>query len=212
MSPTISSIEMTPCLVCHEEIRAFAKKCTKCDSFQDWRRQIPFTDSVLSLLIALISVIGLVAPRIAAFFHRHSETSLRIVSMDDQQQLLIGVSNTGAEAATIRSLRMFFQDVQLKETALLAEQDPAELDVPKDSHHILHVTPEGFEVLSGMQLDCQTWRQIKADLPRATITIVADVYESGDGPNAPTRRTATTTGNQLTKWFDEYLPPPGKNC
>lgn len=44
------------CIICRKPIEEGAKKCTECDSYQDWRRHFSFGTVVLSLLIALISV------------------------------------------------------------------------------------------------------------------------------------------------------------
>lgn len=47
------------CIVCANDIPTAAVKCTKCGSYQDFRRYFEFSNSTLALLIALISVIGL---------------------------------------------------------------------------------------------------------------------------------------------------------
>ena len=57
-------VEKKRCLVCQEEILFGSRKCIHCDSFQDWRRKINLGNSVLSLMVALISVIGLTFPAI----------------------------------------------------------------------------------------------------------------------------------------------------
>ena len=44
------------CKVCRKPIEIGARKCTECDSYQDWRRHFSIGTVVLSLLIALISV------------------------------------------------------------------------------------------------------------------------------------------------------------
>jgi hypothetical protein len=44
------------CKICRKPIEIGARKCTECDSFQDWRRHFSIGTVVLSLLIALISV------------------------------------------------------------------------------------------------------------------------------------------------------------
>jgi hypothetical protein len=54
------------CAECGKPIPAAARKCTECDTFQDWRRFLFFSSSVLSLLVALCSVLGLSIPAIIA--------------------------------------------------------------------------------------------------------------------------------------------------
>jgi hypothetical protein len=56
------------CIACALEISSKALKCPQCGTFQNWRRKLTFSSTVLSLLIALISVIGLVLPTIMDTF------------------------------------------------------------------------------------------------------------------------------------------------
>ena len=44
------------CPSCREYINVAATKCTHCGSFQNWRRHLNFSSSLLSLMVALISV------------------------------------------------------------------------------------------------------------------------------------------------------------
>jgi hypothetical protein len=54
------------CLICGEPIYANAKKCSACGSYQDWRRHFDISAVVLSLLVALVSVVSAVGPQIIA--------------------------------------------------------------------------------------------------------------------------------------------------
>jgi hypothetical protein len=58
---------MSRCLSCQEPIHPKAKLCKTCKSYQDWRRHFDFSAVVLSLLVALISVISAVGPRIISW-------------------------------------------------------------------------------------------------------------------------------------------------
>jgi hypothetical protein len=59
------------CIQCAKSIPIHAKKCTECDSFQDWRRHLQFSGLALSLLIALLSVTGLTTQKIIEAFQGH---------------------------------------------------------------------------------------------------------------------------------------------
>lgn len=52
----------TTCKVCKEEILKGAKKCNHCNSFQDYRRYINFSTTILSLLVALSTVLSFGVP------------------------------------------------------------------------------------------------------------------------------------------------------
>lgn len=56
------------CLVCREEIRPDALKCVHCDSFQDWRRHVNLSNTVLALLVALVSVSTVLLPILNELF------------------------------------------------------------------------------------------------------------------------------------------------
>jgi hypothetical protein len=45
------------CLFCATPLASGARVCRQCDRFQDWRRFFPFTSTVLSMLVALTSVL-----------------------------------------------------------------------------------------------------------------------------------------------------------
>ncbi len=59
----------TKCTTCQSEIECGALKCMHCDSFQDWRRYITFSHSLVALIVALVSVMGLAIPVIVDTFH-----------------------------------------------------------------------------------------------------------------------------------------------
>jgi hypothetical protein len=51
-----------PCLICGERIKVAARKCIHCDSYQDWRGSLNISSTVLSLLVALASVLTVAVP------------------------------------------------------------------------------------------------------------------------------------------------------
>lgn len=54
------------CRICREPTYPGAIRCTACGSYQNWRRYFDFSAVILSLLVALISVVAAVGPQIAA--------------------------------------------------------------------------------------------------------------------------------------------------
>ena len=50
------------CTTCGEEIANSARKCIHCDTYQDWRRYLTFSSTVLALLVALLSVATVAGP------------------------------------------------------------------------------------------------------------------------------------------------------
>jgi hypothetical protein len=50
------------CTTCGEKIAASARKCIHCGTWQDWRRYLVFSNTVLALLVALVSVAAVAGP------------------------------------------------------------------------------------------------------------------------------------------------------
>ena len=84
------------CLACFEEINIDATKCKHCGSFQDWRKNIILSNSILALLIALISVVSLSIPVFTeAFKNKNSNIILSYQTIKYGHAITILASNTG---------------------------------------------------------------------------------------------------------------------
>jgi hypothetical protein len=71
-----------PCIDCSSEIPDDARKCVHCGALQTWLRHIGFSSTVLSLLVALVSVAGLAIPPIVdAFTPLESRLSSQVLSV-----------------------------------------------------------------------------------------------------------------------------------
>lgn len=113
---------MTKCIVCKEEIKEGAKKCLKCNSYQDWRHRVKDAESFLALLVALVSVIIAAVPVFAEVFSRdYSEVQLSIPLITSGLESISGeiyftymgniiVSNSGNKPASIDALALFMYD------------------------------------------------------------------------------------------------------
>jgi len=55
-------VDKTLCTTCRELIKPNAKKCNHCGSYQDWRRFLGISSSVLALLVALVSTTSILLP------------------------------------------------------------------------------------------------------------------------------------------------------
>src|SRR5689334_511078 len=60
------------CVTCLSKIKKSQKKCIECDSYQDWRRHFQGGENVITLLVALISVLGIVIPSLASLWESHN--------------------------------------------------------------------------------------------------------------------------------------------
>src|SRR5258708_27102734 len=94
------------CIACSEEIQPGAKICTHCDQFQDWRRFFGISAPVLSLLVALVSVLSIAIPAILNV--RPPQTSdihCSLLEWDESTATVkLAVSNKGSRAAGVQRL------------------------------------------------------------------------------------------------------------
>ncbi len=92
---------LVPCLTCREAIRAGAKKCIHCDSFQDWRGKLTVSSSVLALIVALVSVLGATLPAWKAALTPHdSDVKIFFIGLSGQR-LHVMIANSGDRPAGI---------------------------------------------------------------------------------------------------------------
>lgn len=100
--------ETVPCLACREPIQRGASVCKECGAHQDWRRHLNFSGTILSLLVALVSVTSIGVPWIVeAVEAESSELHASVVRTGEyagsdqwfDAQLL--VANTGTRPGTL---------------------------------------------------------------------------------------------------------------
>lgn len=90
------------CRTCQEDMKLGAKKCTKCDSYQDWRRFLSMSSSVLALLIALLSVTSVAGPSIIRMARgERSQIAVAAVQVSSARSLRLFVSNRGTRPAAL---------------------------------------------------------------------------------------------------------------
>lgn len=107
----------TLCHFCKKEIEDGAIKCVHCDSYQNWRKYIQFSNTVLSLLVALISVTALATPIIIKAC-KADKTDVRIKIINKQFDLSRGygklsfkgdllISNIGNKPGIVSNPKLF---------------------------------------------------------------------------------------------------------
>lgn len=92
------------CRQCREAIPEGARFCSHCHSYQDWRGWLPFSQTVLALLTALVSVVALSVPPIVKLIHTpRSGASLTAPSLDGTTLRIVAVNRGDAPAAFIHA-------------------------------------------------------------------------------------------------------------
>ena len=93
-----------PCRYCAKDIPASAALCSGCNRFQNWRRFFNFTSSILSLLVAFISVMVVGLPQLLdALKPDRAQLAVTFRSNNDDRISLI-VYNTGNVAGALEGI------------------------------------------------------------------------------------------------------------
>ena len=94
------------CTFCKNVINPEAVKCPKCGSFQNWRKNINLSTTLVSLLIALISVTGIVVPILwQALTPSRSQVSVEHAFVTDNFAYLY-LANSGSRPALIETIKL----------------------------------------------------------------------------------------------------------
>jgi hypothetical protein len=89
------------CVVCKNPIAQEALKCIHCNSYQDWKRYIFFSNSVLALLIALVSVLTVAIPVLSNSF-KSEEELISISVVDVKSDLILLAINSGTRPGVVK--------------------------------------------------------------------------------------------------------------
>lgn len=101
-APSVKADAQPPilCKQCRLEIPVDARICTKCNSYQDWRSFVPFSNTALALLAAVISVTAVAAPALYKLVHTpHSQATLTMPSIDGTTLRVVAINYGDAPAA-----------------------------------------------------------------------------------------------------------------
>jgi hypothetical protein len=128
------------CSTCFKPIDPRARKCTECDSYQDWRRHLQIGSSVLALFVALISVIALATPMLAPFLT--SKDSNIVVSLEGFHggKAYLMATNSGNRAGTVSAISLLIRGErkgEVSETELGALELEPTIVRPGDSRQLM---------------------------------------------------------------------------
>jgi hypothetical protein len=153
LQSTANDLEKAPknskCLVCKEDIRYGAKKCTKCESFQDWRRYFQFNIVVLSLLVALFSVVATSVPVIKSVVLPEADVRFSFLHFNSKH-IVIVATNIGRRAAVLKEVKLNMVDKQngdIRDLPLVVRGDAGkkEIIIAPDKWTVLSFTPSNPE-------------------------------------------------------------------
>jgi hypothetical protein len=94
--------------MCRKEIPSGAKICTECNCYQDWRRYFGVSGTILSLFVALFSVLAVALPVIwNTLTPNRSEVQCNLLNWSENTgEVTIIVSNKGNRPAVLKALAL----------------------------------------------------------------------------------------------------------
>jgi len=182
------------CRVCAFPMPWMAAKCTKCDSWTK-RRWLTMTQTTLSLLIALFSVLSTLAPQLTKLFSRNSETSISIVSAE-KDDLVIAATNSGGRSSAVRDATIEFLDNPLA----IPRQN---LVVFNGSHFVTPSAADSSITLRGdtFPLAPAQEKALDAWIEHGKVELIVNVQESTDDPESPTQRKDLVCAKNVKAWI-----------
>jgi hypothetical protein len=104
-----------------------ALKCIECDSFRGWRRLFGFSSTMLSLLVALVSVSTAAVPVFRNAFRSADVTRFAFATQDsDAEHVSILVNNTGTMPGTVRFLDFWIANASGRDVAVISARPRGE--------------------------------------------------------------------------------------
>lgn len=129
--------ETKTCRECGNSIPLMARKCTECDSYQDWRQFLPFSSTILSLLIALFAVLGTLIQSIHEYT-KDQDAKIHGVLLDSRTGTIdqklstiydLFITNAGSKPGAIKSVSLRFNDEPWTSEYLLTDALQRNVDV-----------------------------------------------------------------------------------
>jgi len=94
------------CRTCKAPIYPGALKCNECEGYQDWRRWFPFSQGVLAMLVALVSVIATGVPLLISALRTDGSDARASYLACSPRQIDLVLSNAGTQVAVLHGAKL----------------------------------------------------------------------------------------------------------
>lgn len=201
LRPRVDTPSPAVCRLCASAMPEHAVKCKACGALHGWRSFLPASDVTLSLLIALLSLTGMVTPIIVSVLQRHSKTTVTIIG-GTETDLFVAASNVGKRPSVIQALRIHFEGIPLSDFYL---------DVPPENMEQTFLAPDAKPTLKlrhEHQAPMVGYSAADVDSGIATgrVQLTAVVKESSDeDPEKPSERVDWVPAKRLKIWIKGCL-------
>ncbi len=101
------------CFRCFEQINSSAKVCKHCNSTQNWKRHLHFSNIILSLVVALVAILSYAIPKMIELKISNQSDIKAEFTFSDKGKAYILVSNNGKRPALIKSFCILLDNYEL---------------------------------------------------------------------------------------------------
>jgi hypothetical protein len=193
-----------PCRVCAEPIRLAAQKCIHCDSYQDWRARINVSSTILSLLVALFSVLTVALPVIKDTLRTERPELQFFLLGASEHAVKISVINGGVRQWAIRPRGSFdvaglFNDRLWSVVGYFTgEQNSQNLIIEPGKSAVLTFTDVGQDDLS----EVDDWMYADGNLKKAYLCKVS-IFATPFGGRTPIRHFCSFMCHDAVYFMDQ---------
>lgn len=185
------------CRVCGFPMPEVAIKCTKCSSWTK-RHWISMTQTTLSLLVALFSVLGALAPHLSKLMFRNSDTRASVVS-GDEQDLTVALSNSGPRTSAVRDgyaalVNLPIPAVPRLSLRLMSRKDSSPIVMPEKESQV-YLRADTFQLARVQRRTFEKW------ISTGVVEVTVNVQESSDDVHHTTPRTDIIAAKYIERWL-----------
>lgn len=201
------------CKFCREALREGATRCPACGSFQNWRRHLTLSATVLSLLVALVSVSALALPVfVDAFEPRRSRVSVELSFWSGDYAYLY-FTNDGSRPALVESIDLHLGTfhVRFPPHKLTADETVEQRLVRERTTEIYRIdrrAPEDNSLkvsIHPIELEALDWLDDwSVDSAEAALSIIAGMKPFIPSDPPAVRPDAETTSEDPDEFYDPH--------
>lgn len=106
------------CRDCNEQIDTSAVKCKHCGSYQNWQRRLHLSNTVIALLIALVSVSTQFVQYVYSVTKKDNSSVVMLLQGVDSQKISVLASNIGTRPALVEDGSLYVYTDESEKTVL----------------------------------------------------------------------------------------------
>jgi hypothetical protein len=186
------------CPQCAEPISPAAKLCIHCKSDLTWRRHMQVSHTSLALLIALISVVGSVAPTLVKLLTPQDSLNADVVG-SSETGLSLFVVNTGSSLAVLEYVALSMTGPEFTMEEIFVPEKTSEPHIVPGATKTLTVSAAygGIRALRGFDRGT-AWRE--------PLTCRLTLEFAGSGGGLQRSQVPTTCFGPIAKFMDSSWP------